>query len=347
MKRSLLFLTLAVAALRRRLGASSIVRAEMASHPIGGVTVGVISGSDLSGPGATVRRHGKPQDGAKYGLPHRLHHKQFTGVMLLQLVEQGEAQLADPVKKFPAIGQIRGGFQRRRHSPHAARHASCGLSREPDDAKFLQDRWRNGRRSCLALPHVRYQYDGDAIFIFEYRIRHPGVALSQAAGSAIRIRSKHILQPLGMEHTAPEPARKCAALAKGYVGKAIPRSREGPSTAGYKVPNGALYDRERSGEIRLFEIGADRRVCEEGDTARQLFALLPDCFRAKPGLRRRLHDDAARRPDLHRTRRSGRRLFGHRRFRPEIANGYCDTPQRQRPFFWAGLRVPGTGCPDA
>src|SRR5262249_57288792 len=61
--------------------------------------------------------------------------KQFTGLMLLQLVEAGKVHLSDPVEKyFPEVNQVQGRFSRAppltpvQLAPHTSR-----LGREPPD----------------------------------------------------------------------------------------------------------------------------------------------------------------------------------------------------------------------
>jgi CubicO group peptidase (beta-lactamase class C family) len=86
--------------------AEKIVTTEAANHPQGSLTVAFVSASDV----IWTRSYGYSDELAKTPATRNTVYrigsvtKQFTGVMLLQLVEHREVGLSDPVEKyFPAI----------------------------------------------------------------------------------------------------------------------------------------------------------------------------------------------------------------------------------------------------
>ncbi len=87
--------------------------AEYGKEHIGGVTVGIVSGPEL----VWTRNYGLAdmEDGKQptTDTVYRIGSitKQFTALMLLQLVEQGKVHLSDPVEKFfPEVNRIPGKY---------------------------------------------------------------------------------------------------------------------------------------------------------------------------------------------------------------------------------------------
>jgi CubicO group peptidase (beta-lactamase class C family) len=189
--------------------------------------------------------------------------KQFTALMLLQLVHQGKVHLTDPVEKyFPEINLVSG--RDPSTSPvtleQLATHTS-GLDREPGDmATYTTGPVSEWEKTLIAaLPHTKYIAKPGAKWSYSnigYAIL--GAALSRAAHQPYTDYVKqHILLPLGMSHSdfeATTTIRK--TLATGYMsenGKMDPMlpTKEHETGRGYKVPNGALYT--TVGDLARFE----------------------------------------------------------------------------------------------
>ena len=176
----------------------------------------------------------------------------FTGVMLLQLVQAGKISLDDPVEKyFPEINTIQG------RDPAAppvtwyqlAIHTS-GIANEPDDtATYTRGPVSSWEQTLIAaLPHTKFVAAPGAKYVYSnIGTALLGAALGRVAGEPyITYVEKRIFAPLGMKHTSFEPnAVIKPALAKGYVvtgdkadGSIPEREHQG---RGYKVPSGAIY----------------------------------------------------------------------------------------------------------
>lgn len=190
--------------------------------------------------------------------------KQFTALMLLQLVHDGKVHLTDPVEKyFPEVNLVQG---RHPTAPpitliQLATH-TAGLGREPDDTeKYTTGPVAEWDKTLIeALPHTKYISEPGTQWSYSnigYAIL--GAALSRAAHRPYPdyVRER-ILKPLGMTHSDFEatPAIR-ETLATGYTsdkGKldaTIP-TKEHETGRGYKVPNGALYS--TVGDLARFEV---------------------------------------------------------------------------------------------
>jgi CubicO group peptidase (beta-lactamase class C family) len=244
--------------------------AQAAKHPIGGMTVGIVCGPDVvwsMSYGYADMESGKT---ASRDTVYRIGSitKQITGLMLLQLADDGRVELSDDVERyFPDIRNVDGNAA----LPHPitlielATHRA-GLNREPDSPSFLIGpvaNWDEITRS--ALPHVKYQFEPGTYFSYSnigYAIL--GAALSRAAGQPYTdYVQQYILAPLEMRHTAFEPSTEMRAeLAKGYdvvngKGNPMAAARELQTGRGYKVPNGALFTTvDDLAKFVSFEIGA-------------------------------------------------------------------------------------------
>lgn len=190
--------------------------------------------------------------------------KQFTAVMLLQLVHDGKVHLSDPVEKyFPEINLVTGRFP---GAPpitlmQLATH-TAGLSREPENTDTYVtgpvSEWE--KTLIAALPHVRYELEPGTHFSYSnigYAIL--GATLSRAAKQPYTdyVREK-ILLPLGMAHSdfeATPAIRKTLATGYIYNDDKKPDSAmaetELKTGRGYKVPNGALFS--TVGDLARFE----------------------------------------------------------------------------------------------
>jgi D-alanyl-D-alanine carboxypeptidase len=229
--------------------------AEYKKDDAAGLTVGIVSGRDLvwtKSYGLADIANGRP---ATAETVYRIGSitKQFTSLMLLQLVQEGKVHFSDPVEKFfPEVNQVQGRYL---GAPpitliQLATHHS-GLSEEPQDiARFTAGPVSQWEQTLIAaLPKLQYAYEPGTHFVYSnigYAIL--GAALSRATGVPYTdyIRDR-VFIPLGMQHTRFEPDEQMIpTLAQGYVlrgGVADPK----PSSAdletgrGYKVPNGAVF----------------------------------------------------------------------------------------------------------
>lgn len=187
--------------------------------------------------------------------------KQFTALMLSQLVERGRVHLSDPVDRYvPEIHRIPGGY--RGAAPitlfELATHTS-GLVREPDDVGLYVHGPVADWESALlaALPHSHFLSEPGIYYSYsniDYALL--GLALERAAGQRyVDYVQANILRPLGLEHTSfvPNGATR-SHVAAGYSvfrGKADPSGpRRELSGRGYKVPNGGLFS--TAGDLARF-----------------------------------------------------------------------------------------------
>jgi CubicO group peptidase (beta-lactamase class C family) len=177
--------------------------------------------------------------------------KQFTALMLLQLVEQGKVRLTDPVEKyFPEINKVP------KHRPDAPpitlvqlATMTSGLSREPtgppDHSAGPVSQWE--QKVLTSLPLTTYAHEPGTRYLYSnIGYASLGIALGRAAGQSFTSYvEQKIVTPLGMTRTAFEPTEWIRAnVARGYSvrnGKpdssAATRELDG---RGYRVPNGAL-----------------------------------------------------------------------------------------------------------
>jgi CubicO group peptidase (beta-lactamase class C family) len=178
--------------------------------------------------------------------------KQFTALMLLQLVQDGKVHLADPVEKYlPEVNQIQG---RPTNAPPITlvqlATMTAGIATEPSNmSAYLKgpvSEWDKVMKA--ALPHTRYVHEPGTHYRYSnigYAIL--GAALSRAAGQPyVSYVQEHILGPLGMTQTAFEPnARIQEHIARGYAASGSQVDAKTPEREhqgrGYKVPNGAMY----------------------------------------------------------------------------------------------------------
>jgi CubicO group peptidase (beta-lactamase class C family) len=225
---------------------------QFAKHPIGSITVGVVSGNAL----IWTKSYGYA-DEKKLADKETIYRigsvtKMFTTLMFEQLVEAGRVHLTDSVEKyFPEVNTIQGRFG---YSPaitlfQLATHTS-GLGSEPDNLAFyVKGPISAWEQTLIALlPHVHYRSEPGTQFLYSnvgYAIL--GAALSRAARqSYTSYVPEHIFAPLGMTHSYLEvPFSALQHLSKGYeldggkVDTDTPQREH--AGRGYKVPNGAAY----------------------------------------------------------------------------------------------------------
>ena len=227
---------------------------EFAKDPRGSLTIGLVSRDRLawskSYGEADVEQHIAATADSVYRIGSIT--KQFTGLMLLQLVERGTVRLTDPVEKYlPEINRIAG---REPGWPAVTliqlATMTSGIAREPQDLEtFLSGPVSTWEQTTIkALERTRFAHEPGTRYLYSnigYAIL--GAALSRAARKPFTdyVRDE-ILIPLGMTRSAFElNPGIAAAIAKGYTirdgvldGSAPAREHEG---RGYKVPNGTLY----------------------------------------------------------------------------------------------------------
>jgi CubicO group peptidase (beta-lactamase class C family) len=232
----------------------ALAAAEFAKDNRGSVTIGVVSGAELVWTKSYGYADMEKKTPATKDTVYRIGSitKQFTGLMLLQLVEAGKVRLSDPVEKyFPEVNKVEGRFA---GAPpitlvQLATHTS-GMGREPADLQtYLKGPVSEWEKVMIAaLPRTKYGFEPDARFSYSnigYAVL--GAALSRAAGqSFVDYMSQKFFAPLGMTHTAFEPNEKIKPyLAKGYGVQGDRVDAETPEREhqgrGYKVPNGAMY----------------------------------------------------------------------------------------------------------
>ena len=234
----------------------ALAAGELAKDNIGSITIGIVSGGKL----VWTKSYGSADTEKK--LPatkdtvYRIGSitKQFTALMLLQLVEQGKVHLSDPVEKYlPEVNRLQKRFP---NTPpitlfQLATHTS-GLDREPDDEQMLYikgpvSEWE--KKLIATIPLTSYLYEPGTRYSYSnigYAIL--GLALSRAAGEPyVEYIEKHILKPLGMSQTAfILDERMKENRAKGFLienGKADAEEpeRQEREGNGWRVPNGRLY----------------------------------------------------------------------------------------------------------
>jgi len=258
-----------VRALIERLDAQAA--GEFAKDNFASATVGVVSGADL----VWTKSYGwadiEAKTPATKSTIYRIGSitKEFTALMLLQLVQDGKVHFFDPVEKyFPEINKVQGRIP---GAPpvtliQLATHTS-GLDREPGDTEtYLKGPVSDWEKVLIAaLPQTRYAHEPGTRYSYSnigYAIL--GAALSRAAGQPfVDYMDQRIFKPLGMTSTFFEPNDGMRPrLAKGYIkeeeaidAETAAREHQG---RGYKVPNGAIYTTvEDLARFVAFQMGAE------------------------------------------------------------------------------------------
>ena len=266
----------------------SLARGALAIDSTGSLTIGLVTDTGLvwtRSYGIADARLNKPATAATV---YRIGSvtKQFTALMLLQLVRAGTVRLSDPVDRYlPAIDSVRG---RRPHAPAITlvelATMRSGLAQEPESlATYLRGgvgEWE--RVLAAALRHT--SFDSDPGSQWEYsNIGYAalGAALAAAAGRPyVDYVRDEILRPLGMSHTTFElDAAARANLAEGHSFEHGGDDTATPAREhlgrGYKVPNGGLYS--TVGDLARFLVlemgGGPERVLPRGDLARNFASL--------------------------------------------------------------------------
>jgi D-alanyl-D-alanine carboxypeptidase len=181
--------------------------------------------------------------------------KQFTALMLLQLVEQGNVRLTDPVRTYlPEFDQVKDAIP---GAPPVTllqlATMTSGLAREPDGPMSQTSvgplsEWQHKVLSLLPVTHFAHP-PGTEYLYSNIGYASLGLALERAAGQPYtKYVTDHILTPLGLTRTGFEPTADLRAnLAHGYTkrGATGTPDRTAPDQEldgrGFRVPNGALF----------------------------------------------------------------------------------------------------------
>jgi len=247
--------------------------AELAKDNIGGITIGIVSGGKLVWTKSYGYADTEKKIPASKDTVYQIASitKQFTALMLLQLVEQGKVRLSDPIEKYlPEVNKLQKRFP---NAPpitliQLATHTS-GLDRNPDDDKLLfgtgpVSEWE--KKLVATIPLTSYLYEPGTRYSYSnvgYAIL--GLALSRAAGEPyVEYVQKRILKPLGMSQTAfslDEGMQKNRAkgflIENGKVDAETPELYERDGR-GWRIPNGGLYSTvEDLARFVAFELGAE------------------------------------------------------------------------------------------
>jgi D-alanyl-D-alanine carboxypeptidase len=234
----------------------SMAAAEFAKDSIASLTIGVVTPGGLvwtkSYGFADMSTHKLATRQSVYRIGSVT--KMFTALMLQQLEAAGKIRLTDPVERYyPEIKEIRG--YSKLAAPVTVQQLATmtsGIAREPEEEGPF---WTGPVATWdstlhLALPHTNMDHAPGTKFLYSnigYAIL--GATLGRAAAVPfVQWQTQHILEPLGMRHTAFEIGSAIAPdVTLGYDvennGRADPAQsvRESITGRGYKVPNGALY----------------------------------------------------------------------------------------------------------
>jgi CubicO group peptidase (beta-lactamase class C family) len=231
----------------------AVLTDEFAKDGIGGASIGVVRGDKLVWTAnygyADMDARRRPSAATGYRIGSVT--KQFTALMLMQLVEDGKARLTDPVRKYyPEIDQIQ---KAHAGSPPITllqvATMMSGLSREPDGPSDHSvgpvEIWE--KKVAVSLPQTTYAHEPGTQYLYSnIGYASLGVALSRAAGQPFTaFIETHIIRPLQMSRTAFAPTADLRTdLATGYTRRDGKPEHSGPDREmdgrGYRVPNGAL-----------------------------------------------------------------------------------------------------------
>jgi CubicO group peptidase (beta-lactamase class C family) len=228
--------------------------AEFEADGVAGASIGVVRGADL----IWTRNFGFADVEAKRPATsdsaYRIGSitKQFTGLALLQAVEDGRMRLTDPLDQY--VSEVRQLKDAHAGTPPVTllqvATMTSGIAREPDCEGPLEgpvSRWQQKVLECI--PGTAYANEPGTEYLYSnigYAML--GLAVERAVGQPFTaFVAERTFRPLGMTRTAFEPTEAVRHdLARGYTR----RGREGPYTSavpdaelegrGYKVPNGAI-----------------------------------------------------------------------------------------------------------
>ena len=232
---------------------AALVEAELAKDGIGGISLGIVQGSELVYEAAFGYADMEKKIEATPQHVYRIGSitKQLTGLALLKMSQDGTVRLSDPVEfHFPEVKRVRDRYP---GAPPITlvqlATMTSGLAREPEDLPS----YLVGPASVWvdvvlrALPAVKYDFAPDTRYQYSnigYAIL--GVALERASGrDYMDYVREELLAPLGMKDSDFVPRPHFEARVIGYALRDGEIDAETPAREhagrGYKVPNGALY----------------------------------------------------------------------------------------------------------
>jgi CubicO group peptidase (beta-lactamase class C family) len=234
----------------------ALARAELAQDDRGGIVIGVVEDGELVWSQAYGHADTEGRVPMTTGAVFRIGSitKQFTALMLVQLVERGAVKYDDPVVKYvPEFAQVQGapGYAQQVTLLQLATQTS-GLDRNPDDDRLVYGRgpiagWEEKLIGTLPLtgfvhpPGTRYFYSNIGYAVL-------GLALSRAAKEPyLDYVPAHLLAPLGMRDSgfvldaAHEARRARGWLIENGTADAEEPERQQRDGGGWRVPNGAMY----------------------------------------------------------------------------------------------------------
>ena len=260
---------------------------EYAQDPIGSLMVGVVADGGLAWSKsygfADVDAKRPATDGTLYRVGSIT--KQFTALMMLQLVERGKLRLSDPlVKHVPEFATVKSPYP---DAPPITllqlATMTSGLAREPsggfDHSTGSSAKWE--QIVLNVLPRVTYAHEPGTRYLYcniGYALL--GLALGRAAGQPFtEYVGQHILEPLGMTSSGFEvKAPMRPLLARGYdvskEGKVDSSQPDGEwEGRGYRVPNGGLISTMRDlARFVAWELGAGPDTILNRETQRGNYA---------------------------------------------------------------------------
>ncbi|HKH46914.1 MAG TPA: serine hydrolase domain-containing protein [Thermoanaerobaculia bacterium] len=258
---------------------------EFAKDNFASITVGVVSGPNLAWSKSYGWADIEKKSPATKSTLYRIGSitKEFTALMLLQLVQEGKVHFSDPVEKyFPEINKIQGRFP---GAPpitliQLATHTS-GLDREPEDTEtYLKGPVSEWEKVLIAaLPKTRYAFEPGTHYSYS-NIGYAalGAALSRAAGQPyVDYVTQRIFKPLGMTSSFFEPNDQMRSrISRGYInedGKIDAETAEREHQGrGYKVPNGAIYTTvEDLARFVAFQMGEEAPAVLKKDSLDEIF----------------------------------------------------------------------------
>lgn len=246
-----------------------LARTSLAKHPTGSLTVGIVTGGTLSWSKSYGYADMEQKRLANSESIYRIGSitKQFTALMLLQLVQDGKVNLSDPVEKyFPEVNLVQHRFP---SAPpitllQLATHTS-GLADNPEDnRKYMVGPVAEWEKTTIeALKKTSYEFEPGTKFGYSnigYAVL--AAALSRAARQPYtEYVRQHIWEPLDMSQTTFEPDPQMRGrIAKGYHLNKEGKVEEGISDRlqyhGYEIPAGSVFTTVGDlAKFVLFELG--------------------------------------------------------------------------------------------
>ena len=232
----------------------SLAAAQLAIDGIGGMTIGIVSDSGLLWTNSYGFADMQRREPASRVTVYRIGSitKQFTAIMLLQLVQSGGVRMSDRADRYlPALDSTP---SRNERAPRVTllqlATMTSGLAQEPEDEAIYSRGPLGDWQQTLtqALRHTKFNADpGAAGDYSNIGYAALGAALEHAARKPfVEYVRERILMPLGMTNTTfavdSGMRRRLAtgyAMGPGAVDTLTPQREL--AGRGYRVPNGGLF----------------------------------------------------------------------------------------------------------